>query len=132
MFNMPVKDREISLSHIEHQSKTINGIIYKNGTPIILEPIVDALDSLEMAGLNRNQFNPFDINYSIISLDTDVLKMRGYRDIVDVLFSEQSLAMNENMNGQKSLSIRATTSEEMIYLYDGIRINTLGLSLIHI
>ncbi len=126
MFNMPVKDREISLSHIEHQSKTINGIIYKNGTPIILEPIVDALDSLEMAGLNRNQFNPFDINYSIISLDTDVLKIRGYRDIVDVLFSEQSLAMNENMNGQKSLSIRATTSEEMIYLYDGIRINTLG------
>ena len=56
----------------------------------------------------------------------DELSLRGFSDVGDMLFSEQSVLLNESMDGQKSASIRASAPEEMVYLYDGIRINTMG------
>ncbi len=125
-FEMPVKDKEITFDHIGHNSFSVNAITFKNGTIITLEEKVLAMDSLDVTGTGRAQFDPFETKNSVIAMDTEALTVRGYTDIGDVLFSEQSLVMNENMNGQKSLSIRASTSEEMVYLYDGIRINTMG------
>ena len=91
-----------------------------------LTPKVLELKPLDVTGAGREQFSPFETKNSVIILDTEELAVRGFVDIGDALFSEQSIVMNETMNGQKSISIRASTSEEMIYLYDGIRINTLG------
>jgi hypothetical protein len=126
IFEIPVGDRQIILDHIGYEQETLDAILFKNGTNVTLTPKVLELEPLDVTGAGREQFNPFETKNSVILLDTEELAVRGFVDIGDALFSEQSIVMNETMNGQKSISIRASTSEEMIYLYDGIRINTLG------
>jgi hypothetical protein len=126
IFEIPIGDLQIILDHIGYEQETLDAILFKNGTSVTLTPKVLELKPLDVTGAGREQFSPFETKNSVITLDTEELVVRGFVDIGDALFSEQSIAMNETMNGQKSISIRASASEEMIYLYDGIRINTLG------
>ena len=126
IFEIPIDDRQIILDHIGYKQETLDAILFKNGTSVTLTPKVLELKPLDVTGAGREQFNPFETKNSVIILDTEELAVRGFVDIGDALFSEQSIIMNETMNGQKSISVRASAPEEMIYLYDGIRINTLG------
>jgi hypothetical protein len=126
IFEIPIGDQQIILDHIGYEQETLDAILFKNGTSVTLMPKVLELKPLDVTGAGREQFSPFETKNSVIILDTEELAVRGFVDIGDALFSEQSIVMNETMNGQKSISIRASTSEEIIYLYDGIRINTLG------
>ena len=126
IFEIPIGDRKIILDHIGYEQETLDAILFKNGTSVTLMPKVLELKPLDVTGAGREQFSPFETKNSVIILDTEELAVRGFVDIGDALFSEQSIVMNETMNGQKSISVRASAPEEMIYLYDGIRINTLG------
>ena len=126
IFEIPIGDRKIILDHIGYEQETLDAILFKNGTSVTLMPKVLELKPLDVTGAGREHFSPFETKNSVITLDAEELVVRGFVDIGDALFSEQSISMNETMNGQKSISIRASASEEMIYLYDGIRINTLG------
>ena len=126
IFEIPIRDRQIIIDHIGYKPETLDAIIFINGSTITLTPKILELKPLDVIGKRRAQFSPFETKNSVITLDTEELAVRGFVDIGDALFSEQSIVMNETMNGQKSISIRASTSEEMVYLYDGIRINTLG------
>ena len=126
IFKIPIGDLQIILDHIGYEQETLDAILFKNGTSVTLTPKVLELKPLDVTGAGREQFSPFETKNSVITLDAEELVVRGFVDIGDALFSEQSISMNETMNGQKSISIRASASEEMIYLYDGIRINTLG------
>ncbi|HIF83719.1 MAG TPA: hypothetical protein EYQ37_07725, partial [Candidatus Marinimicrobia bacterium] len=121
IFEIPIGDRKIILDHIGYEQETLDAILFKNGTSVILTPKVLELKPLDVTGTGREQFSPFETKNSVIILDTEELAVRGFVDIGDALFSEQSIVMNETMNGQKSISIRASAPEEMIYLYDGIR-----------
>ena len=126
IFEIPIHDQQIILNHIGYEQETLNAILFKNGTRVTLTQKVVELKPLDVTGAGREQFSPFETKNSVIILDTEELAVRGFVDIGDALFSEQSIVMNETMNGQKSISVRASAPEEMIYLYDGIRINTLG------
>ena len=126
IFEIPIGDLQIILDHIGYEQETLDAILFKNGTSVTLTPKVLELKPLDVTGAGRQQFSPFETKNSVITLDAEELVVRGFVDIGDALFSEQSISMNETMNGQKSISIRASASEEMVYLYDGIRINTLG------
>jgi len=126
IFEIPIHDQQIILDHIGYKQETLNAILFKNGTRVTLTQKVLELNPLDVTGAGREQFSPFETKNSVIILDTEELAVRGFVDIGDALFSEQSIVMNETMNGQKSISVRASAPEEMIYLYDGIRINTLG------
>jgi len=125
-FEIPIHDQQIILDHIGYKQETLDAILFKNGKSVVLSPKVLELKPLDVTGAGREQFSPFETKNSVIMLDTEELAVRGFVDIGDALFSEQSIVMNETMNGQKSISVRASAPEEMIYLYDGIRINTLG------
>jgi len=123
---MPVKDRKLSFNHVGYLPDTVNAILFKNGTTIILKEKVLEMDSLDVTAASRTQFDPFEEKNSVINLDMEELSLRGFMDVGDALFSEQSILLNETMMGQKTASVRASTAEELVFLYDGIRINTMG------
>ncbi|MGY8787829.1 MAG: TonB-dependent receptor [Fidelibacterota bacterium] len=125
-FEIPVKDRVFNFNHIGYESKSLDAIVFKNGTTIKLTPEVIELQPLDVTGTSRAQFDSFESKNIVMTLETDAFTVRGFTDIADALFSEQSVVLNESLNGQKSLSIRASSDAEMIYLYDGIRINAFG------
>ena len=125
-FMIPVKDRKLSFNHVGYLPDTVNAILFKNGTTIILKEKVLEMESLDVTAASRTQFDPFEEKNSVIHLDMEELSLRGFMDVGDALFSEQSILLNETMTGQKTASVRASTAEELVYLYDGIRINTMG------
>ena len=125
-FIIPVKDRKLSFNHVGYIPDTVNAILFKNGTTIILKEKVLEMDSLDVTAASRTQFDPFEEKNSVIHLDMEELSLRGFMDVGDALFSEQSILLNETMTGQKTASVRASTAEELVFLYDGIRINTMG------
>ena len=125
-FIIPVKDRKLSFNHVGYIPDTVNAILFKNGTTIILKEKVLEMDSLDVTAASRTQFDPFEEKNSVIHLDMEELSLRGFMDVGDALFSEQSILLNETMTGQKTSSVRASTAEELVFLYDGIRINTMG------
>ena len=125
-FKVPIKDRDLSFDHVGHKNLTLDAIIFKNGTVVKLKEKVIEMDSLDVMALNRNEFEIFESKNTVIHLNMDELSLRGFTDVGDMLFSEQSVLLNESMDGQKTASIRASSPEELVYLYDGIRINTMG------
>ena len=125
-FIIPVKDRKLSFNHVGYIPDTVNAILFKNGTTIILKEKVLEMDSLDVTAASRTQFDPFEEKNSVIHLDMEELSLRGFMDVGDALFSEQSILLNETMTGQKTASVRASTAEELVFLYDGVRINTMG------
>ena len=123
---VPIKDRKLSLNHIGYESDTINIILYENGTDIILKEKVLLMDSLDVTAANRRQFDPFKDKNNVVFIDMEDISLRGSMDLGDAVFSEYPVLLNETIDGKKSISIRASSSEEMVYLYDGIRINNMG------
>jgi outer membrane cobalamin receptor len=56
-------------------------------------------------------------------LDTRVMDLHGYVDAGDLLQSEQSIQIDEDLSGKKTVSIRGGNPDEVIVMYNGIRMN---------
>ena len=123
---IPIKDRKLSLSHIGYETVVINIILYENGTDIILTKKVLSMDSLDVTATNRKQFDLFKDKNSVLFIEMEDVSIRGAMDLGDGLFSEYPVLLNESLDGKKTISVRASSPEEMVYLYDGIRINNMG------
>ena len=121
---VPIKDRELTLTHIGYETVVMNVILYENGTDIILTKKVLPMDSLEVTADSKREFDLLKNNVMFITMED--VSLRGSMDLGDGLFSEYPLLLNETLDGKKSISVRASSPEEMVYLYDGIRLNNMA------
>ena len=64
-----------------------------------------------------------DIPQSIAIVEAKRFEVQGYVDAGDLLKTEQSVQIDENISGEKNISIRAGNSEDVIILYNGIKMN---------
>jgi len=120
------KDSLIQFSHIAYQTNTVKKIEFDTKMIIRLHPKVLEMSELNVAGQSRTQFDPFESKNNVVAIDVEEMETRGFVDVADALFSEQTVLVDESMSGKKTLSIRASSPDELVYLYDGIRINTMG------
>ena len=84
------------------------------------------LDSLEVKAKIRGDVNYFLEKNMVTGLDPDNLTMRGSTDIGEALFSKFPVSMNETIAGTKNISMRGSENDELIFLYDGIKINNIS------
>ena len=61
-----------------------------------------------------------------MGVDLDNPTIRSSIDIGEALFSNFPVSINETMTGSKNISIRGSSNDELVFLYDGIRINNLS------
>ena len=71
IFEIPIHDRQIILDHIGYKQETLDAILFKNGTSVVLSPKVLELKTLDVTGAGREQFSPFETKNSVIMLDTE-------------------------------------------------------------
>jgi len=64
-----------------------------------------------------------DIPQSLAIITAQQYDVQGYVDAGDLLKTEQSIQVNEQLSGEKSISIRAGNAEDVIILYNGIKMN---------
>ena len=122
----PIKDRELSLNHIGYESVVLNIILFENRTDIILKKKILPMDSLEVTADSRRQFDLLKDNNNVVFIKMDDVSLRGAMDLGDALFSDYPVLLNESLDGKKSISVRSSSAEEMVYLYDGVRINNMS------
>ena len=125
-FTVHSSDKEIVLDHIGYLKQRIDLDTFQNGTLITLNKKIIDMDSLNVTADMRNLFNVFEGNNNIISFKMSELSQRGITDLGDAMFLEQSVLLNETLNGQKHISIRASNSDELVLLFDGVRINRMS------
>ena len=64
-----------------------------------------------------------DIPLSLAIVEAKRFEVQGYSDAGDLLKTEQSIQIDENLSGEKNISIRAGNSEDVIIMFNGIKMN---------
>jgi outer membrane cobalamin receptor len=64
-----------------------------------------------------------DIPQSLAIITAQQYEVQGYIDAGDLLKTEQSIQVNEQLSGEKSISIRAGNAEDVIILFNGVKMN---------
>ena len=92
-----------------------------------LEPKIIPLKKLDVLGdTGRGQFSQLETKNMVTDIRVNEISIRGYSDIGDVLLNEESVFVSESPTGAKTISIRGARQEEMVYMYDGVRMDNGG------
>ncbi len=85
---------------------------------VVLAPVVE-VEALE----NQLEFEK-DLPQTVSVIDDRVFDLRGYIDAGDLLRTDHSIQVDEELSGKKTISIRGGNPEEVIVLYNGIKMNS--------
>ena len=92
-----------------------------------LIPKIIPLSELNVLGdTGRGEFSQLETKNMVTGIKVKDISIRGYSDIGDVLLNEESVLISETSTGEKTLSIRGARQEEMVYMYDGVRMHNGG------
>ena len=91
-----------------------------------MQPRVIQLQGIEVIGQNERQKIEIskDIPQTVALLDAKNFEIRGYVDAGDYLKTEHSVQVEEEISGKKTLSIRGGNADEVIVLYNGVKMNS--------
>ena len=128
MFSLLISplDRVIIVSHIGYAADTIQTLDIRDYITISLEEKSILMDSLKVESKKWGNKVYFSKKKLVTNLDIDNPAIRGSIDVGDALFSNFPVSINETMSGSKNISIRGSGDDELVFLYDGIRINNLS------
>ncbi len=65
-----------------------------------------------------------DLPQSVSVLDARIFDLHGYIDAGDLLRTDHSIQVDEEISGKKTVSIRGGSPDEVIVLYNGIKMNS--------
>lgn len=125
-FLIPVTDSQLLFQYIGYEDSKINVVLFKNKSKIILKETIIELDSLVVEEKKIKQFNSDKEKNSVFYIDSEDLTKKGATDLADGIYFDQSIILNETITGQKTISLRGSSSNELSIFYDGIQINRIG------
>ncbi|MDP6169039.1 MAG: hypothetical protein QF780_03440, partial [Candidatus Marinimicrobia bacterium] len=123
-FVIPIKDRKISFALSGYHSVTLNVIPFNNDAEVeLIEVIeVDYLDSINTSikfVLSREGEN-------ILSYDMDDLSRRGLNRMRSIVLWDNSILINQGMDGESSFMVNGVSNEEFDVFYDNVKINNIN------
>ncbi|MBN1558993.1 TonB-dependent receptor [candidate division KSB1 bacterium] len=119
-------DARVTFRHISYEIQSIAVDSLTAGTPIYLVPRVIPLPGIQVVGssaINKIDITR-DIPQSIRVLEATKFDIRGYVDAGDFLKTEPSIQVEEEMSGKKTISIRGGNADDVVLLYNGVRMNS--------
>ena len=122
-FEIPIKDRRLSLDLNGYHPKEKNVIPYKNDTVIELVKIIEVnyLDSINTSigfVLSRDGDN-------LTSYDMADMLLGGLNRLESVMHWDNSIMVENRMNGEKMFMINGLPSDEIDVLFGGVKINNI-------
>ena len=124
--SISTSDKLIIVSHIGYVADTIQTLDIHGDLIILLEEKSILMDSLKVESNKWGSTVYFSKKKLVTNLDLDNPTIRSSIDIGEALFSNFPVSINETMTGSKNISIRGSSNDELVFLYDGIRINNLS------
>ena len=117
------KNNDIIFSHIAYKLAKRNIRVLLKDKKVYLSIKNIDLREVHVEGVRKTEEYEQDI-YNIVNvIDEITFESKGFVDVADVLVYDQSVMIDENLNGKKTISVRGANEDEVLILYDGIRIN---------
>ena len=117
---------EIRFQHISYDVRIIPIDSLKSNATLYLVPRVIPLQDVQVVG--ESAVHALDIKrdlpQSVKVLQADKFDIRGYVDAGDFLNTEPAVQVQEELSGKKTLSMRGGNADDIVVLYNGVRMNS--------
>jgi len=118
-----LKTNIITINHVKYKTKEIEFNKFKNNSKIKLIEKIFQFKNINYYG-EQNQYEyKQELRNVITTISSATFEDIGNVDVSDILKNEQSIHIDEKLNGEKNISVRGSNSDEVLILYDGIPIN---------
>jgi outer membrane cobalamin receptor len=114
----------VVFNHIAYEQKEIVVDSLLKESTVYLQPRVIQLEGVEIEeeGLEQIEIRK-DIPQTVSVITSKTFEIQGYADAGDLLRLDHSIQLEEELSGQKTIAIRGGNSDEVVVLYDGIKLN---------
>ena len=117
-------DMIIVFRHIAYFHKEISLKDLKNATHVDLQPRVIPLRGVEIEreGIGRPEIEK-DLRQTVSMIEARNFEIRGFTDAGDLLRVDHSIQVDEHISGRKTVSIRGGNPDDVVVLYNGVKLN---------
>jgi outer membrane receptor protein involved in Fe transport len=114
----------VVFKHIAYEKQEIPLDSLKTIKYVYLQPRVIPLQGVEIEekGIRELEIAK-DLPQTISIIEARSFEIRGYVDAGDLLRTDHSVQIDEELSGEKTVSIRGGNSDEVIVLFNGIKMN---------
>ncbi len=116
-------ETEVVFQHVSYESRRLLLSILQRTGDVYLVPRIIPFESTEITGTRQEGAAARDIPQTVSTIESREFEVRGYVDAGDLLRTEHSIQVDEQFSGRKLVSMRGGNPDEVIVLYDGIKLN---------
>ncbi len=116
-------DQVVKFQHIGYEEIFIRVDSLSKSPHVRMMPRVIQFETIETAGNKRKPTIEKDLPQTVSIIQSEEFELRGYTDAGDLLGTDQSIQVEESLSGRKTISIRAGNADDVLILYNGIRLN---------
>jgi outer membrane receptor protein involved in Fe transport len=109
--------------HIAYENRAIELAVLRRSGDVTLTPRIIPLPSTEITGARRDEAAAAELPQAVATIEARSFEVRGYVDAGDLLRTDHSVQIDEEFSGRKLVSIRGGNADDVIVLFDGIKLN---------
>lgn len=114
----------IKVSHVNYETFYLTVAQLKEKKLILLENRLIPFETVTVTGQADHQTVNKDLPQTISVLKASAFEMTGYSDAADLLSTDNSVQVQETLSGKKEISMRGGNPDDVVILFNGIRMNT--------
>jgi outer membrane cobalamin receptor len=92
---------------------------------VYLQPRIIPLQTIRIEGKTEEQSDiTNDLPQPISIIEAKAFEMRGFIDAGDLLKTDHSIQVDEQLSGKKTIAIRGGNPDEVVVMYNGVKMNS--------
>ena len=127
-FNLEIKKPHskmiIIFQHINYDKKELSINEIKSPFNFYLQPRVIPLPEIEVEAKGEKLEIAKDLPQMISIVKAKEFEVRGYVDAGDLLRNDHSVQVDEQLSGKKTISMRGGNPDDVVVLYNGVKMNS--------
>ncbi len=133
----PEEGMRLIFEHVAFDTLILPIIDVINNDVFYLQPRIIQMPEITVEAEKESPDIIKDIPLAVSVVQAKQFEIQGYTDAGDLLKTEQSVQIDEQLTGEKKISIRAGNPEDVVIMYDGVKMNdiydnTFDLSLVNL
>ncbi len=122
--NLKDKKTLLMLEHVGYETLIVSVEQALKMKSFLLQPVIINTETIGIRGMRHVPEILKDIAAPLSIIDNRRFEIQGYVDIGDLLKTDQSIQIEEELSGKKTISLRAGNADDVVILYNGIKMNS--------
>lgn len=118
------KTTKIVFQHVAFEILELSLDSLRSINVVYLQPRIIPLQGVEVSGeaIDRPEIQK-DIPQTLAVVNAKDFEIRGYVDAGDLLRTDHSVQVEEDLSGKKTVAIRGGNADEVVVMYNGVKMN---------